>query len=172
MEVKTAETLKGLQAEWNAIGPVPNQQGPKDQTPDVARRFRTACDTFFTRRNTDLVQRKSEWAQNQQAKEALCARMEVLAEITEWAATFNEIKQLQAEWKTVGPVRRNKSEALWKRFRGACDKFFERYGKRHEIDLRSRVAEREEICRTLEALAPGALAAAASAAAAADAASA
>jgi hypothetical protein len=88
--------------------------------------------------------------------------MEVLAESTEWAATFNEIKQLQAEWKTVGPVRRNKSEALWKRFRGACDKFFERYGKRHEIDLRVRVQEREAICRTLEALAPGALAAAAS----------
>jgi hypothetical protein len=161
--IATAETLKGLQAEWNAIGPVPNQQGPKDQSPDVARRFRTACDTFFTRRKTDLVQRKSEWSQNQQAKEALCARMEVLAESTEWAATFNEIKQLQAEWKTVGPVRRNKSEALWKRFRGACDKFFERYGKRHEIDLRVRVQEREAICRTLEALAPGALAAAASA---------
>ncbi len=145
--IATAETLKGLQAEWNAIGPVPNQQGPKDQSPDVARRFRTACDTFFTRRKTDLVQRKSEWAQNQQKKEALCARMEVLAESTEWAATFNEIKQLQAEWKTVGPVRRNKSEALWKRFRGACDKFFERYGKRHEIDLRVRVQEREAICR-------------------------
>jgi hypothetical protein len=158
--IATAETLKGLQAEWNAIGPVPNQQGPKDQTPDVARRFRTACDTFFTRRKTDLVQRKSEWAQNQQKKETLCVRMEVLAESTEWAATFNEIKQLQAEWKTVGPVRRNKSEALWKRFRGACDKFFERYGKRHEIDLRSRVEEREAICRTLEALAPGAQAAA------------
>ena len=143
--IATAETLKGLQAEWNAIGPVPNQQGPKDQTPDVARRFRTACDTFFTRRKTDLVQRKGEWAQNQQKKETLCARMEVLAESTEWAATFNEIKQLQAEWKTVGPVRRNKSEALWKRFRGACDKFFERYGKRHEIDLRVRVEEREAI---------------------------
>ena len=158
--IATAETLKGLQAEWNAIGPVPNQQGPKDQSPDVARRFRTACDTFFTRRKTDLVQRKSEWAQNQQKKETLCARMEVLAESTEWAATFNEIKQLQAEWKTVGPVRRNKSEALWKRFRGACDKFFERYGKRHEIDLRVRVQEREAICRSLEALAPGAQAAA------------
>jgi Domain of Unknown Function (DUF349) len=173
--INTADILKALQAEWNKIGPVPKEapalrdaaalkdaqakEAPSRESSDVARRFRTACDTFFTRRKTDLAQRKGEWAQNQQKKEALCARMEALAESTDWAATFNEIKKLQAEWKTIGPVRRNRSEALWKRFRGACDRFFERYGKRHEIDLRHRVDEREAICRALEALAPAAMAA-------------
>ncbi len=159
--IATAETLKKLQAEWQTIGAV-----PKDQAPELARRFRVACDTFFTRRKTDLAQRKEEWSTNQHKKEALCVRMEQLAESTDWVNTFNEIKKLQAEWKTIGPVRRNKSEALWKRFRGACDRFFERYGKRHEIDLQKKLEEREHVCRALEALAPSALAAAAAEAAA------
>jgi hypothetical protein len=147
--IATAETLKKLQADWQTIGAV-----PKEQAPELARRFRVACDTFFTRRKTDLAQRKDEWSTNQKKKEELCVRMEQLAESSDWTNTFNEIKKLQAEWKTVGAVRRNKSEALWKRFRGACDKFFERYGKRHEIDLGKKLEEREEVCRALEAMVP------------------
>jgi hypothetical protein len=147
--IPTAETLKKLQADWQTIGAV-----PKDQAPELARRFRVACDTFFTRRKTDLAQRKEEWSGNQRRKEELCVKMEQLAESVDWVNTFNEIKKLQGEWKTVGAVRRNKSEALWKRFRGACDRFFERYGKRHEIDLGKKVEEREIVCTTLEGMVP------------------
>ena len=46
------------------------------------KRFRDACDTFFTRRNADLAQRKETWAANQAKKEALCARAEELAAST------------------------------------------------------------------------------------------
>jgi hypothetical protein len=146
--IATADTLKRLQAEWNASGPA-----PKEQTAELARRFRAACDTFFTRRKTDLTERKQVWAGNSQRKEALCARVEVLSQSTEWAAAFAEIKQLQAEWKTVGPVRKNRSEVLWKRFRAACDVFFERYGKRHEIEHTQRIHDREAIVQAIEALA-------------------
>ena len=81
------------------------------------KRFREACDTFFTRRNADLAQRKETWAANQAKKEALCARAEELASSTDWERAAAEIRRLQAEWKNVGPVRRTKSEALWQRFR-------------------------------------------------------
>lgn len=146
--ITTADTLKRLQAEWNASGAV-----PKDQGAELSRRFRAACDTFFTRRKTDLTERKQVWAGNSQRKEALCAQVETLSQSTDWAAAFAEIKQLQAEWKTVGPVRKNRSEALWKRFRAACDVFFERYGKRHEIEHSQRVHDRESILAALEAIA-------------------
>ena len=53
----------------------------------------------------------------------------------------------------MGPVRKNRSEALWKRFRAACDVFFERYGKRHEIEQSQRVHDRESILVALEAIA-------------------
>jgi hypothetical protein len=64
------------------------------------------------------------------------------------------MKQLQAEWKTVGPVRKSKSEAVWQRFRAACDRFFERYKHRDQVDLQEKAAAREAIIRELEALLP------------------
>ena len=147
--IKTAEELKKLQGEWQATGPVPRQD-----TRTTWKRFREACDTFFTRRNADLAQRKEVWATNQAKKEALCVRAEQLATSMEWERAAAEIRRLQAEWKTVGPVRRTKSEALWQRFRGACDTFFDRYKRRDQIELEAKQADREALVGELESLAP------------------
>ena len=74
--IKTAEEMKKLQAEWQASGPV-----PRPETRVVWKRFRDACDRFFSRRNEDLAQRKEVWSANQAKKEALCARAEELADV-------------------------------------------------------------------------------------------
>jgi hypothetical protein len=58
------------------------------------------------------------------------------------------------DWKGIGPVRRNKSDAIWQRFRTACDAFFDRYKRRDEIELESKQADREALVAELEALAP------------------
>src|SRR6185503_10111331 len=147
--IKTAEELKKLQAEWQALGPVPRQE-----TRTTWKRFREACDTFFTRRNSDLAQRKEIWAGNQAKKEALCVRAEQLATSMEWEKSAAEIRRLQAEWKTIGPVRRTKSEALWQRFRAACDTFFDRYKRRDQIELEAKQADREALVAELESLSP------------------
>src|SRR4051812_20305352 len=147
--IKTADELKKRQPDWQATGPV-----PRPDTRIVWKRFRDACDQFFTRRNEDLAQRKEVWGANQAKKEALCARAEELAESRDWERSAAEIRRLQAEWKTVGPVRRTKSEALWQRFRAACDRFFDRYKRRDEIELESRQADREALAVELEALLP------------------
>ena len=147
--IKTAEELKKLQTEWQAIGPVPRQD-----TRTTWKRFREACDTFFTRRNSDLAQRKEVWAGNQAKKEALCARVEQLATSMEWERSAAEIRRLQSEWKTIGPVRRSRSEALWQRFRAACDVFFDRYKRRDQIELEAKQADREALVAELESLAP------------------
>ena len=78
---------------------------------------------------------------------------EALAESTDWDAAAAEIRRLQAEWKTIGPVKKSRSEAIWQRFRAACDAFFARYAQRHDIARAERVAAREAICAELEALA-------------------
>jgi hypothetical protein len=145
---KTAEEFKKLQAEWQAIGPV-----PRAETRMTWKRFREASDTFFTRRNADLAQRKETWAANLAQKEALIARADALQMSTEWDKTAAEIRRLQAEWKAGGPVRRNKSEVVWQRFRAACDTFFERYKRRDQIELEGKQADREAIVAEVEALA-------------------
>jgi hypothetical protein len=116
-------------------------------------RFRTACDKFFTRRHDDLASRKASWAENLAKKDALCVRAEALAASTDWDQAALELKQLQAEWKTIGPVKKTKSEAIWQRFRGASDAFFARYGARHDTARLERIAAREAICAEIEALA-------------------
>lgn len=147
--IKTAEEMKKLQADWQASGPV-----PRPETRAVWKRFRDACDRFFTRRNEDLAQRKEVWAANQAKKEALCARAEELAESRDWDKAAAELRRLQAEWKNIGPVRRSKSEALWQRFRGAADRFFDRYKRRDEIEVEARQADREALITELEGLFP------------------
>jgi hypothetical protein len=147
--IQTAEEIKRLQAEWKTTGPV--SQGREKATWD---RFRAACDRFFTRRHEDLAKLKTVWTENFARKEALCVRAEALAESVDWDRAVVEIKQLQAEWKTIGPVKKSRSEAVWQRFRGACDRFFARYAQRHDTARAERIAAREAICADLEALAP------------------
>jgi hypothetical protein len=147
--VKTADAIKALQAEWKGIGPV-----TRGHERAIWERFRAACDAFFTRRQEDLKQRKHDWTENLRKKEALVAEAEQLAQSSEWEKAAARIKALQAEWKTIGPVKRSKSEAIWQRFRGACDLFFERFKNRDSVALQGKVADRETAVTELEALVP------------------
>ncbi len=145
---RTAARLQELQAAWQESGTVPREAGR-----DLGLRFRAAFNTFFARRREDLATRKKTWSENLAKKEALCQRAETLAESTDWDAASAEMKRLQADWKTIGPVRRSKSEVVWNRFRAAADRFFERYHNRHQIAMAGKIAEREALVVDLEALA-------------------
>jgi hypothetical protein len=146
--IETAEAIKKLQAEWKTIGPV-----SRGREKAIWDRFRTACDRFFTRRHEDLDRLKKVWAENFAKKEALCVSAEALADSSDWDQTAAALKKLQAEWKTIGPVKKSRSEAIWQRFRAACDRFFTRYAQRHDIARADRVAAREAICAELESIA-------------------
>jgi hypothetical protein len=145
--VKTAAAIQALQAEWKTVGPV-----SRGHEKAVWERFRSACDQFFTRRQEDLKQRKEEWSANLARKEGLCEAAEALAQSTDWEAASARIKALQGEWKTIGPVRKTRSEAVWQRFRAACDQFFERYKRRDHLELFQKAEPREAIIRSLEGL--------------------
>jgi hypothetical protein len=147
--VRTAAQMQALQAEWKTVGPV-----SRGQEKAVWERFRAACDRFFTRRQEDLKRRKDEWASNLARKEELCVQAEALAESTDWNAAAGTLKKLQADWKTIGPVRKAKSEVVWQRFREACDRFFERYKHRDSLELQEKAKARDEVIRQLEGLLP------------------
>ncbi len=149
--LKTADALKALQQRWNALGHAPRGEQGKA----LNARFRAACDRFFTRRKEDLAQRKDVWSANQAVKERLIAEAEALAESTDWQHGVERIKALQAEWKASGPVKRQKSEQLWQKFRAACDRFFDRYKNRHSLEVDARRATREQALLAIETLAAG-----------------
>jgi uncharacterized protein DUF349 len=145
--IPTAEALKRLQADWKAV---PSAGRSRDRA--LWQRFRGACDQFFTRRKEDLKQRKESWAKNLQSRLSLCSQVEALADSTDWDATAGTLKRLQADWKAIGPVGRKESEETWRRFRGACDRFFEKYKRRHEIERAAQIVTRAEICSEMESL--------------------
>ena len=146
--IQTADEIKKLQTEWKTISAVSHGQEKA-----IWERFRATCDRFFTRRHADLADRKAMWAENLAKKIALSVKVEALRDSTDWDATASEIKRLQVEWKTIGPVKKTRSEAIWQRFRGACDEFFARYAQRHDIARGERLAAREAIVAELEGLA-------------------
>ncbi len=146
---KTAAKLQELQKAWEDTGPV-----PRDAARDLARRFRAACNTFFTRRRDALTSKKKEWNDNLARKEALCERAEQLTESKDWDAVASELKKLQADWKAIGPVRHDQSEVVWNRFRSAADEFFERYHNRHKIAAAEKIAEHTALVVALEGLIP------------------
>ena len=147
--IRTAETIKGLQAQWKTIGPVtPGHEKA------IWERFRAACDHFFTRRKQDLTERKTVWSVNLQKKEQICAALEALAETTDWDQALADVKRLQADWRIVGPVKRSRAESLLLRFRNASERFFDCYAHRNDQEVARQAAAREQVCQGLDALLP------------------
>jgi hypothetical protein len=116
-----AEKVVELQKIWRTIGFAPKKQNNK-----VYQRFRDACDKFFEKKRSFYSDNKEIQLNNLQKKIDLCIQAEALQESTEWKATSDALIRLQKEWKEVGPVPRKQSEKCWKRFRKACDTFFNR----------------------------------------------
>jgi hypothetical protein len=145
-EWKTAgEAIKALQAQWKEIGPV-----PRDDADAIWQRFRKANDQFFERRQAHYEQVEKESKENIRKKEDLCRRAEELCTSTSFKETGEALKALQAEWKAVGPVPKQKSEALWKRFRGAMDQFFARRTAWYEEREKDREQRKSELRERLQ----------------------
>lgn len=135
-----AEELKALQAEWKTIGAV-----PKEAAEPVWTRFRAACNRFFERRKEHFSTREREAKDAIRRKTELCVKAEELRDTSDWRATTEAYKALQAEWKSIGGVPRAKGEELWTRFRAACDHFFARRSEHLEERERQRGEWKERL---------------------------
>ena len=118
---KASEQLIDIQKVWKTIGFAPKKDNTK-----IYERFRNACDKFFENKRNFYLQIKAEMENNLHLKNDICAAAEALQESEEWKKATDELIALQKRWKEIGPVSRRYSDAIWKRFRSACDKFFER----------------------------------------------
>ena len=111
--------IEEIQKQWKGIG-----YASKKENQRIYERFRAACDKFFDRKREFYSAYKDEMNDNLQKKIALCEAAEALKTSTAWKKTTDQLINLQKQWKEIGAVPRKKSEALWKRFRAACDEFF------------------------------------------------
>ena len=142
-----ADKVVALQKIWRTIGFAPKKQNNK-----VYQRFRDACDAFFEKKRGFYADNKEMQQNNLQKKIDLCIQAEALQESTDWKATADALIRLQKEWKEIGPVPRKQSEKSWKRFRKACDHFFERktghfaeLDTSYEDNLKAKISVIEEL---------------------------
>ena len=147
---KASEELLEIQKVWKTIG-----FAPKKENNRIYERFRTACDKFFECKREFYAGMKSEMEHSLAVKLELCAEAETLSLSEDWKHATEELIALQERWKHTGPVSRRHSDAIWKRFRAACDKFFERKAAHfstvdstHEENLKLKHALLEEMRST------------------------
>lgn len=144
---KKSTELSEIFGIWKTVGPA-----GKKENEEIWKRFRASMDAFFAKKKAFFASLKDRQNENLERKTQLCIEAEALMESTDWKNTSEQMKKLQEEWKTLGPVPKRHADKIWKRFRAACDTFFNRKnehfsGRRteEEANLAAKKALIEEI---------------------------
>lgn len=106
---------------WKTTG-----RAPRVKNDEIWEKFKALMDSFYESKRAYFNELKDEQTNNYNLKLDLCANAEALKDSDDWRNTSNELIKLQKEWKSIGPVPRRHSDKIWKRFRSACDHFFNR----------------------------------------------
>ena len=143
-----SKEIEAVQAEWRKIGFATRKDNQK-----VYDRFRAACDQFFSRKREYYNEFKDSMNDNMSKKLALIEQAEALSGSTDWKKTSEAFIELQKQWKEIGAVPRKKSEQLWKRFRAACDAFFNERDKqaKPENDFYGNLKAKRALIEEIEA---------------------
>ena len=145
------ERIRHAQAAWKEIGPA-----PREAEDILWERFRKPIDAYFEARKGRLEEERKQRDGNALAKEDICIEAESLKDSTEWKATIEKIKALQERWKATGPAPREADQALWRRFRTACDAFFDRLKEnaaKRDNERSGNLRMKEDLCFLAEMLA-------------------
>lgn len=111
-----------LMDDWKKIGMVPMKYKES-----LWEEFRAARNKFYSNKNEFFKKMHAERNNNLKVKTDLCEKAEsIAANPIDWNKGTDELKKMQDAWKKVGPVHEKISDAIWKRFRTACDSFFEK----------------------------------------------
>jgi hypothetical protein len=145
-EEKSNELIE-IQNVWKTIGFAPKKDNTK-----IYQRFRAACDDFFAKKREFYGAVKEEQNNNLQLKLDLCIQAESIKDSTEWKKSTEDLINIQKKWKEIGPVPRRMSDQIWKRFRAACDAFFNNKSTyfaniddKYEDNLKQKIGLIEEI---------------------------
>lgn len=151
---KAFDRFHELQARWRAAGPVPAADAK-----DLQLTYKFFIDKFYdfikiNRELQDLDQRR-----NLDMKLNICEQAEELMLEPSINTAFRKLQMLQDKWRETGPVPRDKKDEVWDRFKGACDKVFERrreHEKQFDEKRKANLDAKTQLCEQAEALKPAA----------------
>lgn len=144
---KTKEVLE-LQKKWDATGGL-----PRAKSKEVNKKFWSAFKAFFSNKSAFFKKLDEERSANLKKKNELVQRAIELKESAEWDKAANELKQLQHQWKEIGPVPEKFREKVYQEFKEACDFFFEQkrnQGNKVEQEQVENLKAKEAVCEEIE----------------------
>lgn len=133
--IKEIETLREA---FFKTGKVPSKHNEKTWSS-----FKEAVRTFNKNKNTYYKTLKKNQSENYKKKLELVEIAEQNKENEDLETTLILMKNIQSKWKTIGHIPRKDSDKLWKRFRGACNAFFDRYHEQKNNGSEEEVANFE-----------------------------
>ena len=147
--------LQDLHEKWRQTGPV-----AKDIRESLWLRFKDASTAVNKKYQAFFEERKAKERENEEAKTAICERLEALdfstlSTYAAWDEMTQTIMQAQAEWRSLGYASKKMNNALFARFRAVCDNFFSskaEFFKRMKDTLAENLAKKTALCERAEAL--------------------
>ena len=147
-----SEQMRRLGEEWKQVGPC--EKGDNDR---LWGRFNQARTRLRDRKQQDFEKRQREWASNKAAKESLIYQMSLLVNYNDYRAAKDQARQLDTQWRAIGPCAKEDRDRLWQQYKSAKDQLFEaakRAGEQRKAEARQRAQERvwrlEEQLRNVE----------------------
>ena len=148
------DTFNGIFEEWKKLG-----YGPKKENEQVWNEFRAALNKFYGKKREFFGDLKKTHKTNKDKKVAIIEKAEAIANGTHesWDEVTKQVLQLQKDWKEAGHIEQWEENKLWKKFREACDKFFnnkrEHFSSR-DTEQAENLAKKEDLIKRIEAFTP------------------
>jgi hypothetical protein len=134
---KSTEDLINIQKNWKEIGPV-----PRKMSDIIWKRFRAACDTFFSNKSNHYATVDSKYEENLTMKLALIEEIEKYQFLESVEENFTNLKDYQRRWAEIGYVPMKQKEEIQNRYHKAIDKLFDSLkgenGKRKTTNFRNK----------------------------------
>lgn len=103
---------------------------PRKHSDALWQRFTSACNYFFDERKRQNKERHREEQENLDRKRDIIARLSELPKDGDRREIMPKIKELQAEWQTVGFVPFKMKDKIFTEYRAVCDALYDAYNQR------------------------------------------
>ena len=155
----TADKLTKIQKEWKEIGPVPQKHSEA-----LWKRFVTACDTFFERRNAANSSQRSVEQENLKQKREVIEALKGIDTTMPADEQTKQISALTAKWNAIGFVPFKEKDKVYKEYKQVLNALYEKLhldaNERRLNNFRNNIGkggnslqrERDHLIRQYEAL--------------------
>jgi hypothetical protein len=125
---KTIKDIEELRQKYFNAGKL-----PYSKSEEIWQKFKKATKKFNAAKNVFYKEEKGEQQDNLKNKIALIEYAESLKDTEDWEMATNAMKKVQSDWKKIGHVPRKFSDDIWKRFKAACNHYFDRYHQQKNV---------------------------------------